>query len=77
MRPSGYFVGPDLAHGAIWVWDPGSKWCWAFIPQNRINFETRKNFFFQLPETRVLKFCPELEHYLVPHSASAVMALVW
>ena len=25
MRPSGYFVGPNLAHGAIWVWDPCSR----------------------------------------------------
>ena len=38
----------------------------SFIAQNRIHFKTRKKrvfpgFFSQLPETRVLKFCPELE----------------
>ena len=33
--------------------------------------------FSQLPETRVLKFCPELEHYPVPYLTSAAMALVW
>jgi len=30
MRPLGYFVGPNLAHGAVWVWDARSNWCWAF-----------------------------------------------
>jgi len=79
MRPSGYFIGPNLAHRAIWVWDPWSTWCWAFTPQNCIHFKTRRNFFPQLPQTRVLKFCPELEveHYLIPYSTSAVTALVW
>jgi len=43
-----------------------SRWNWVFIAQNRIHFITRKKrvfpgFFSQLPETRVLKFCPEFE----------------
>jgi len=38
----------------------------SFIDQNRIHFKTRKkrvfpSFLSQLPKTRVLKFCPELE----------------
>jgi len=35
----------------------------SFVAQNRISFKTRENpgFFSQLLETRVLKFCPELE----------------
>jgi len=35
----------------------------SFITQNRIHLKTRvfPGFFSQLPETRVLKFCPELE----------------
>jgi len=38
----------------------------SFIAQNPIYFKTRKKrvfpgIFSQLPETRVLKFCPELE----------------
>jgi len=43
-----------------------------FIAQNRIHFKTRKKrvfpgFFSQLPETRVLKFCPELETLATGH----------
>jgi len=49
----------------------------SFYPSKSHSFQNPKNFFPQLPENRVLKFCPELEHYLVPYSASAVMALVW
>jgi len=26
MRPSGHFIGPNLALGAIWVWDPDLAW---------------------------------------------------
>ena len=35
------------------------------------HFNKKKN------ETRVSKFCPELEHNLVPYSTGAVMDLVW
>jgi len=47
-----------------------SQWYWVFIAQNRIHYKTRKKkrvfpgFFSQLPETRALKFCPELETLL-------------
>jgi len=42
----------------------------SFIGQNRIHFKIRKKrvfpgFFSQLPETRVLKFCSELETLIV------------
>ena len=48
-----------------------SQWYWVFIAQNRIHFKTRKTrvfpgFFSQLSETRVLKFCSELETLLLP-----------
>jgi len=38
MRPSGYFVGPNLAFGAIWVWDPcAGHCCWPWgIPGPRL-----------------------------------------
>jgi len=51
----------------------------SFIAQNRIHFKTRKKralpgFFSQLPETRVLKFCPNWKHYFwVTHSLLVVL----
>jgi len=40
-----------------------------FNAQNHIHLKTRKktDFFSQLPETRVLKFCPESEALLTSH----------
>jgi len=49
----------------------------SFYPSKSHSFQNPKHFFPQLPENRVFKFCPELEHYLVPYPTSAVMALVW
>jgi len=77
MRPSGYFVAPNLAHGAIWVWDSWAKWCWAFIGQNCIHFKTRKNFFLQLPQNPCFEILSQIGTLPGSVHTSAVMALVW
>jgi len=49
-----------------------SQWYRVYIARNRIHFKTQKNwlfpgFFSQLPGTRVLTFCPELETLVAAH----------
>jgi len=46
---------------------------------NDVQLLSPKIAFISKPEKKLfsLKFCPELEHYLVPYSTSAVMALAW
>jgi len=36
MQPAGYLVSPRVAHGASWVWEPWTKWCWRDKGTNRL-----------------------------------------
>jgi len=75
MLPSGYFVSPHLALGAIWVWDPGIKlnkptWlitissrCFAALPAKRAserNYYWSGNFVKNVPPLK--RIVPELQY---------------